>query len=154
MDGIVLIDSLARTNDLDFINKYLQSEEDLGGNFLSPEISQMMRQISGRNLEIDETVDPELNSVKDIVMMYIREAVCKKVQEIYDLYEITFIDGDSKYTTAVTGSPSGEKCFTILKTDSHPKLKIGDVILANEGVIKRSDKIKVRAEIIEIKDYI
>lgn len=154
MDGIVLIDNLVRTNDLDFINKYLQTEQDLGGDFLSPKISEMMRQISGRNLEIDETLNTQLNSVKDIIMIYIREAVYKRVQEIYDLYEITFIHGDSKYTVAVSGCPSSKKHFKILKTDSHPTIKVGDVIFANKGIIKCSDKSKIPIDIIEIKDYI
>ena len=67
MDGIVLIDGLAHTSDLDFINKYLDLEGELGGHFLNPEVSDMMAQIAGKK-EIKE----DLNSVKDIIMLYIR----------------------------------------------------------------------------------
>jgi hypothetical protein len=149
MDGIVLIDGLAHTSDLDFINKYLDLEGELGGHFLNPEVSDMMAQIAGKK-EIKE----DLNSVKDIIMLYIRLAVYKKFQEIYNLYEISFVDNNRLYIVGATGYPIRKNHFKILKTDSHPTIKVGDVIFANKGIIKCSDKLKIPIDIIEIKDYI
>ena len=151
--GIDLIDNLFRINDLEFITNYLDLEEKLGGNFLNQEVSDIMTQLSGRNIEIDDTISPELYSIKDIIISYIRDMVCKKTQEIYDLYEVRFNDNNKEYTVGVTGSPSIEKRFTIIKIGSHPILKIGDVIVADEGIIICSDGSKIPIEIVEIKDY-
>jgi hypothetical protein len=151
--GMDLIDNLFRINDLEFITNYLNLEEKLDGNFLNQEVSDIMTQLSGRNLELDDSISPELYSVKDIIISYIRDMVCQKTQEIYDLYEVRFNDNDTEYTVGVTGSPSVEKLFTIIKIGSHPRLKIGDVIVAEESLIRCSDDSKIPIDIIEIKDY-
>lgn len=150
--GMDLIDNLSRVSDTDFIDNYLNLEEKLEGNFLSKEVSDIMAQISGRNLEIDETIPSDLYAVKDIIISYIRDMVCKRTQEIYDLYEIRFIDSGKEYSVGVTGCPKGEKQFIIVKTGTHPKLHPEDVILVSEGIIC-SGKLQIPVEIIEVKDY-
>ena len=150
--GIDLIDNLFLLNDTDFTNNYLDLEEKLGGIFLNLEVSNIMKQLSGRNLETDDSFSHDLYDVKDIIISYVRVMVCKKTQEIYDLYEVRFKYSDKEYTVGVTGSPSAEKRFTIIKSDIHPVIKVGDIILGDEGVICSGD-LKIPVEIIEIKDY-